>query len=144
MKLFGCKHKWVTVALNQGFGWIRNEGKPEETTGWHLIRFVECSRCQVRDLQCDDIGEKNYKFAMEKHEDIAVARSKWVHGNIIENGKKITWMDIRRSPYGNFESWVRALHDMPDMKKTLENPTVAEALGQLEVAIKLAHDTTQP
>jgi hypothetical protein len=137
MRLFSCRHRWVTVALDESFGWIRYKGTTNETSGNHLIRYVECSQCKTRDLVCDDSGQEINDYAMKHHSEVAVAKSKWIHGGIIENGNKVIWMDLSRAPLKGFATWLAAIKKDPEMAVLLKDPMVDSALGQLEVAVKL-------
>ena len=133
--LFSCRHKWNTVAIDERFGWKSNSGS---NSGMHIVRYTECAKCGERGIEYDDPEDHSRKYAREGHSDVASARVAWIHGGYIEpHSKALLWVDKTRAPLQGFESWLKALKSDPSMKDLLSQSMVDDALGQLEVAVKL-------
>jgi hypothetical protein len=135
MGFFSCKHKWATIAIDERFGWSQRDGSK---SGQHIVRYIKCSKCGERDMAYDDVDKSAADYAEKHHSDVASARVEWIHAGTIEPHKsRIKWVDKSYAPLSGFDSWLTGLKQDPAMKDLLAQSMVDDALGQLEVAIKL-------
>lgn len=138
-KFFSHQHKWRTVAIDVSVTWHYKADPSNEYP--HILLFQICDECGERRLDYDDPTEQGKSYAMHGSNTVAKLRSKWIHGGIINapaDDRKIEWLDPSFAPLRGFEKWVKAFKRDPKMKELLENhQMVDDALGQLEVAIKL-------
>lgn len=136
---FGCKHKWKTVAIDTGsvtWHYVRDPDRSFE----HILLYQECERCGERQMDYDDAHEAGRKYAAEGSDAVARMRSIWIHSGDIpvpHNSDKLKYIDPKYAPHGSFEKWLRALKVDPSMEDLLKQQMVDDALGQLEVAVKL-------
>lgn len=136
MGFFSCKHKWATVAIDERFGWARRNDP--NVGGQHIVRYIKCTKCGERSMAYDDTDKSAAEYAEKEHSDVASARVAWIHAGTIEPHKnRIKWVDKSYAPLSGFDSWLTALKKDPAMKELLEQSMVDDALGQLEVAVKL-------
>lgn len=146
LKLFeDWGHDWATVAIDNTHGWHRTVAGEKVFDGQHTIVFQVCKKTGKRRIYADDATEMGRKFAMEKHCDVARQRTIWVEGGRIDHydPDKIVFVDQSYAPLNGFEDVIRNLKSDPDFEDLLKNKMVDDALGQLEVAIKL-HINNQP
>ena len=138
---FFKNHDWKTVAIDTTHGWMRKNRKSGEKTfeAQHIIKFVVCKHCGKREIQADDPTADGRSYALNGHEDVGIVRAVWEEtGKVTRfNAKDITWVDPSYAPLQGFEKIIDALKKDPEFKELLSNQMVDDALGQLEVAVKL-------
>jgi len=133
-----CTHSWRTVAIDTSISWCFLI-KPDDNIP-HVLLYQVCERCQARQMDYDDATDDGVKYARAGNTSVATLRSKWIHANIIrppKNPNNIIYVDPNYAPLRGFENWLKALQRDPEMKSMLQQQMVDDALGQLEVAIKL-------
>lgn len=136
LSLFSCKHLWKTVAIDyESYGWHKVVN-PDKTFD-HIVRFLVCEKCGERSMAYDDPTIEGRDFAENHSNNIAKTRSKWIHSGVIRNSDAVQFCDPSYAPLGDFEKWIQQLKEDPDMQDLLQQPMIDDALGQLEVAVKL-------
>ncbi|SRR6056297_3833 len=139
------KHKWKTVAIDTGsvtWHYAVNSGKAFP----HILVYQECEHCGARQMEYDDALDEGKTYARNGNSIVAKMRSIWIHSGDIpmpHNKKHIKFIDPKYAPLGDFEKWARAIKTDPEMEPMLKNQMIDDALGQLEVAVKL-HVNNQP
>jgi len=145
-----CKilgHHMSTVAIDTSHGWQRANGADGKFVdqGQHTLLYRKCSRCNYRDMIYDDATADGRDFAEHRHSDVAISRTKWIQAGVITgyDDDKILFVDQKYAPLGDFDSLIRELRNNPKYKSQLKQHSMIEdALGQLEVAIKLSVNNT--
>jgi len=138
--MFGFKSRvWRTVAIDTSHGWTRKVNDEKVFEGQHIILFQICDRTGERRIIADDATEEGRKFAMERHCDVALQRSKWVIAGVISHfdPASIDFLDHKYAPLRGWENVIKALKRDPEFKEMLKHQMIDDALGQLEVAAKL-------
>jgi len=136
--LFKCKHKWHTVAIDSGIEWYYK--RDPQTSFSHILLYQVCSCCGERRMEYDDPTEGGRSYAKEGNTTVAKLRSKWIHASYIrspKDPKEITYVDPEYAPLRGFEEWAKAFKKDDEMSELLKHKMVEDALGQLEVAVKL-------
>lgn len=137
--IFG--HKWETVAIDTSLSWhyVRDPDRSFD----HILLYQVCKHCGERQMDYDDPTEDGIKYAKEQSTLVAKIRSKWVRAGIIPDRDRIEYVDPSYAPMRGFEKIVGQLKRDPEFKDLLKNKMIDDALGQLEVAVKL-HVNNQP
>ena len=139
--IFG--HKWRTVAIDTSVSW-KYVAKPDSSYD-HILLYQVCDRCGGRQMDYDDPTEEGKNYAMKGNDAVAYLRSKWIHAGFIrapKNPMDITFVDPKYAPLRGFEEWAKWFKRDPEMAALIKNQMVDDALGQLEVAIKLHVNNT--
>jgi hypothetical protein len=131
-------HKWRTVAIDTSCQWFftANPDKPRD----HILLYQICDRCGSRQMEYDDAEIEGRNYAVSGNSSVAERRSKWIRGGVIVTPKNladITYVDPNYAPLRGYEQWVNGFKKDPEMAELLKHQMVDDALGQLEVAIKL-------
>lgn len=140
MKFFKCKHRWRTVAIDTRYGWyfVRNPDKVFD----HILLYQICDKCKERRVSYDGPTEEGRKYAEFKNDSVALCRSIWIHKGTIHNAEKgsshITYIDTAYAPLAAFEDYIKQMRTNPEISQMIkDHQMVSDALGQLEVAVKL-------
>lgn len=139
-----CKHDWNTVAIDTSHGWLFVNNPTEKSN--HILLYQVCKNCGKRQMEYDDPTEKGRTYAIGGNDTVAKSRSLWIHSGEIRVPKKsenITFIDPAYAPLGDFEHWLRSIRADPALADMLQEKMVDDALGQLEVAVKL-HVNNKP
>lgn len=138
-------HDMKTIAIDTRHGWQSTNRITDETkdNGQHIVVYSVCSRCGKREMKYDDATEPGREYAENGHSGVAKVRAIWLGGGPITTkvSKKITWIDPSYAPLGGFEPYLAAMKNDPELKDMMkDHKMVDDALGQLEVAIKLCQN----
>lgn len=138
------KDKWRTVAIDTRFNWhyIKN---PNITFDHVLVYQINDSTGERR-LVYEDATEQGRLYAEKGNSSVAKARSRWIHGGMIfpptpGNQNKVTYIDPTYAPLGSMQKYFDMMKKDPAVKDLLKEQMVDDALGQLEVAVKLTQKT---
>lgn len=138
---FFRSHDWKTVAIDTTNGWSRTDLTTKDVLykADHIIKFLVCKNCGKRSIISDDAKADGRKFAMEGHSEIAIQRAIWEETGKITGYRNdsITWVDKSYAPLKGFEEIINSLKKDPEFKDMLQHQMIDDALGQLEVAVKL-------
>jgi hypothetical protein len=136
-------HAWRTVLIDTSEGCsVATPGENENIR--HILLYQICNNCGVRQFKYDDPREVTQQFAKNKNSEVALKRTKWIEAGIIDaasNLEYMTFIDPSYAPLRGFEEWAKAFATDPEMCALVKNHSmVDDALGQLEVAVKLCID----
>jgi len=139
-------HLWDTIAIDTSNGWHKLDKKSREETfkSDHIIKFQKCHNCGKRRIEAADATQEGRTFALERHCDVALQATIWEEAGQITgyNDKNIVWVDTSYAPMRGFENFIKNLKKDPEFKELLKNQIIDDALGQLEVAVKLHVNNT--
>jgi hypothetical protein len=141
------KHKWTIVAIDTSNGW-RRLGKDKEVVfnADHIIEFMCCKVCGDRKIDASDATEDGVEFALTRNNSVALQRTIWEASGKITgyNGDCITWIDPSYAPLGSVDDYITAIKNDENFKELMKSHSmVDDAMGQLEVAIKLCNNNPQ-
>jgi hypothetical protein len=141
------KHNWITVAIDTSNGW-RKLGPDKEVlyNADHIIEFMCCKTCGARKIGASDATEEGIDFALTRNKSVALQRTIWEASGKITgyDDDCITWVDSSYAPLGSIDDYINAIKKDKDFKELMKSHSmVDDAMGQLEVAIKLCNNNPQ-
>lgn len=135
-------HDIKTVAIDTGYVW-KYKIAPDKKYS-HIVEFGVCKRCNKRFIEYRDATEEGRSYAKNGHEDVAITRAKWLSGgSLTEDGrtKYVDFFDTSYAPNHGVDQWLDAFKNDEEFGKLIkENKLVDDALGQLEVAVKMCNN----
>jgi len=137
---------WTTDVLDNRWGWEKTSLDGSSTQGKHNVVLMSCRKCGGRRIDCIDQDPKLNDFALTEHSGINLVRLLWIEKGEVwgeADSKYLLYLNKDLAPMGGFEQVIKELKSDPEFTELLSNQMVDDALGQLEVAVKL-HYNNQP
>lgn len=133
------KHRWKTVAIDTGHEWFY--AKDPDKSFDHIVLFQVCINCGKRHMDYEDPSVEGKSYAIKGHSGIAKVRSHWLNGGELKPSDKIEYLDTSFAPDSGVEQLINKIKkDKVFGPLIKDHKMVDDALGQLEVAVKLCLD----
>lgn len=144
-----CQHKkYNTVAFDSSYNTTHKAMDGHESTHYHHLYWLKCNECGHRKF---DKGSAN------QHSGVEMSRLRWIEQNIVSGADKLDVYDedyvatnpkdttyLKYKPVIGVGKILKTLKTDVEFKELHKHQLVEDALGQLEVAIKLCMNNTPP
>ena len=117
-------------------GW--HYSKDKDTEFDHILLYKVCTECNERSMGYDDPTTHGKDYAIAGNDSVAKARTFWIEAGMIKTTKKIDFLDKSYAPAAGIEQLIASFKKDKEFSALIEDhKMVDDALGQLEVAVKL-------
>jgi hypothetical protein len=137
------KHDWRTVAIDTSNGWTLTNHEKVKTTALHTVIFSKCAKCHARKIIANDVELNDKVYVATKNRAIELQRTIWEEANRVTGyvQSQIVWVDTSYAPLGSVDQYINAIKDDENFKELIKSHSmVDDAMGQLEVAIKICNN----